>query len=239
VFGYDNVEIVGPDGQRSHVERRINEAEAAVVLRIFEMSAAGAGLTHITKTLNDAGVPAPRSQQGRPTAWATSSVRAVLRRELYRGVIVWNQTRKRDRWGRQRQHARPESEWMRLEVPALQIVSGDLWQRAHAELVRRVAQYDRGGRAHRESRYLASLVIACRRRSSGAPPTALLRLGVRVRFPPAAPVTRPASGASARSTTYLYAAVSGPEPRARSAESSLRSAQPVRLKSVSQACRAA
>ena len=145
VFGYDNVEILAADGQRSHVERRSNEAEAAVVLRIFEMSAAGAGLTRITKTLNDAGVPAPRSQQGRPTAWATSSVRAVLRRPLYAGESVWNQSRKRDRWGRQRQHARPESEWMRVEVPALQIVSGDLWQRAHAELVRRVAQYDRGG----------------------------------------------------------------------------------------------
>ncbi len=38
VFGYDNVEILGPDGQRSHVERRINEAEAAVVRRIFELS---------------------------------------------------------------------------------------------------------------------------------------------------------------------------------------------------------
>jgi hypothetical protein len=30
VFGYDNVEALGPDGKRSHVERRINEAEAAV-----------------------------------------------------------------------------------------------------------------------------------------------------------------------------------------------------------------
>jgi DNA invertase Pin-like site-specific DNA recombinase len=27
LFGYDNVEIVGADGKRSHVERRINEAE--------------------------------------------------------------------------------------------------------------------------------------------------------------------------------------------------------------------
>jgi DNA invertase Pin-like site-specific DNA recombinase len=39
VFGYDNVEIVGGDGRRSHVERRINEPEAAVVRRIFELCA--------------------------------------------------------------------------------------------------------------------------------------------------------------------------------------------------------
>src|SRR6478672_9380505 len=38
VFGYDNVEILGADGQRSHVERRINDAEANVVRRIFELS---------------------------------------------------------------------------------------------------------------------------------------------------------------------------------------------------------
>jgi hypothetical protein len=89
------VEVLGPDGKRSHVERRVNEAGAAVVRQIFELCADGARLTRITKTLNEVGCPAPRSQQGRPRAWTTSTVRDVLQRELYRGVIVWNQTRKR------------------------------------------------------------------------------------------------------------------------------------------------
>src|SRR5688572_22646535 len=66
VFGYDNVEVVGTDGRRSHVERRINEQEAAIVRRIFEMCAAGTGYTRIAKTLNAEGVPCPRPQQGRP-----------------------------------------------------------------------------------------------------------------------------------------------------------------------------
>jgi site-specific DNA recombinase len=161
VFGYDNVEIVGPDGQRSHVERRVNQAEAAIVRRIFELCAAGAGLTRITKTLNADGMAAPRPQQGRPAAWAPSSVRAVLRRPLYTGEVVWNQSRKRDRWGRQRQHARPESEWMRVEAPALQVVPADLWKRAHAEMYRRAGQYDRGGRPHRDSRYLLAGLARC------------------------------------------------------------------------------
>ena len=100
--------------------------------RIFEMCAAGAGLTRITKALNEDGVPAPRPQQGRPVGWAPSTVRAVLLRELYRGVIVWNQTRKRDRWGQQHQHARPEAEWMRVPAPHLRIVSDDLWRAAQA-----------------------------------------------------------------------------------------------------------
>ena len=40
VFGDDNVEIAGADGSRSHVVRRINLAEAAVVRRIFQACAA-------------------------------------------------------------------------------------------------------------------------------------------------------------------------------------------------------
>lgn len=42
-FGYDNVEVLGVSGQRSHVERRINDAEAAVVRRIFRAVGCGPG----------------------------------------------------------------------------------------------------------------------------------------------------------------------------------------------------
>jgi len=141
VFGYDNAEVLDTTGQRAHVERRINEAEAAVVRRIFDMCAEGAGLTRITKALNADGVPAPRPQQGRPVGWAHTSVRAVLLRELYRGVIVWNQTRKRDRWGQHHQHARPEADWMRVPAPHLQMVSDALWTAAHDQLNARRRQY--------------------------------------------------------------------------------------------------
>jgi site-specific DNA recombinase len=160
VFGYDNLEVLDASGQRSHVERRINEDEAAVVRRMFELCAAGAGLTRITKTLNAEGVPAPRPQLGRPHAWATSSVRAVLRRPLYKGEVVWNQSRKRDRWGQHRQHARPESEWMRTAAPGLRIVPEELWARAHAQLEGRTAQFT-GSRAYSESRYLLSGLARC------------------------------------------------------------------------------
>jgi len=66
VYGYTNIDVCGVNGDRSHVRRQINETEAAVVRRIFELSAEGAGLTRITKTLNAAGLAAPRPQQGRP-----------------------------------------------------------------------------------------------------------------------------------------------------------------------------
>ena len=88
MFGYDNVEILGPSGERAHVERRINEVEAAVVREIFELCAVGEGLKRIAKRLNAAGAPTPRAQQGRRNGWAPSSVRGVLHRSLYRGEIV-------------------------------------------------------------------------------------------------------------------------------------------------------
>ena len=153
VFGYDNLEITGPDGQRSHVERRINDAEAAVVRRIFELCATGNGLTNITKALNAEGAPSPRPQQGRPAAWAPSSVREVLLRPLYRGEIVWNRTRKRDTWGRSKRSDRDGATWLRVPAADLRIVSDELWHDAQRERLARERQFATGGRSYRPSKY--------------------------------------------------------------------------------------
>ena len=102
VFGYDNVEILGMSGERSHVKRRINQPEANVIRQIFEWSSNGEGLKAIAKRLNAAGARAPRAQQGLPNGWAPSSIREVLHRPLYRGEIIWNKTKKRDVWGQKR-----------------------------------------------------------------------------------------------------------------------------------------
>ena len=137
VFGYDNVEVLGPpDSQgrqkRSHVERQINKAEEAVVVRIFESCASRVGLTRTAKRLNADGTPAPRPQQGRPTGWVASSVRQILHSPLYRGEVVWNKTRKRNAWGQVQASPRPESEWLRTSLPHLRIVSDELWERGQS-----------------------------------------------------------------------------------------------------------
>lgn len=133
-FGYDNVPINGACGTRSHVEQRINEAEAAIVRRIFELAAAGNGQPTIAKLLNAEGAPAPRSQQDRPPAWVQSSVHSVLHRRRYIGEIVWNQTRTRDRWGQRHQSERDRAEWISVSAPHLRIISDELWQAAHAQI---------------------------------------------------------------------------------------------------------
>ena len=170
VFGYDNVRTAaGP------VVRVINEAEAAVVRRIFELYADGAGQSRIAKRLNEEGAVSPRSQQGRPRGWAPSSVHEVLERPLYRGRIVWNRTRKRDRWGQHRQHARPAEEWLEVEAPDLHIVSESLWRSVRDRRDERRAQYlkatggERFGRPHRDvdSKYLLPGFARCARCGGG------------------------------------------------------------------------
>ncbi len=52
LFGYRNVPVVDASGRRSHVTREIVEAEAAVVRRIFELYANGAGFKTIAVQLN-------------------------------------------------------------------------------------------------------------------------------------------------------------------------------------------
>ena len=134
VFGYRNRDMLGSDGRRLHVVREIDDTQAAVVREIFELCARGFGKVAIAKHLNENAAPAPRAQQGRPRAWAPSSVREVLYRDLYRGVIVWNKTKKRDTWGVKRQRPRPESEWVYVSAPELRIVSEALWAAAHDRL---------------------------------------------------------------------------------------------------------
>ena len=70
--------IVGPDGRHSHVERRINEAEAGIVRQVLHLSAAGHWVKAIAKTLNAEGAQSPRAQLGRSQTWAPSSVREVI-----------------------------------------------------------------------------------------------------------------------------------------------------------------
>lgn len=67
VFGYDNLEVLGPDGSRSHVERRVNEHEGPIVNPMFEMYVEGNGYTRIAKRLNDEGAPRREPNEGDPT----------------------------------------------------------------------------------------------------------------------------------------------------------------------------
>lgn len=134
VFGYDNVPILGTDGKKSHVVLRVSAEQAAVVRRIFNLSARGYGYTRIAKMLNAEGAPAPKPKAGRQPGWSASTVKVILDRRLYLGEVTWGMRKKRDKWGRTNPSRRPEADWIRRQDDLLRIVSNDEWAAAHNRL---------------------------------------------------------------------------------------------------------
>ena len=140
-----------------------------MVRKVFELHSQGWGVRRIAKHLNESDQPCPRAQQGRPRAWAPSSVWEVLHRPLYRGEIVWNRSRKRDQWGVAKQKVRPAEEWVHIPAPELRIVPQDLAKAVDARLRETGRSYRRGtkgqlwGRpAHGvESKYLLPGLARC------------------------------------------------------------------------------
>lgn len=181
VFGYDNIcsacGRVIPAGSvrccpKAQTKRVINEQEAAVVRDIYERAALGESARSIVRVLNALGLPTPRAQQGRASGWSSGTVRAVLERPLYRGELVFGRTTKaydrelrkvyRHTKREKGQVRRPESEWLRIEVPELRIVDAVVAERADAvRLTRReryLAAVAKGGHVPQRShgRYLLS-----------------------------------------------------------------------------------
>ena len=142
VFGYRNVHVycgVDRDGNqlRSHTDRTIEPTESVVVRRIFDLYDSGLGLKAIAKVLTNEQAASPRPFKRQDgllpiIGWSPCTVRTILTREIYRGVVVWNRSRKRTSWGKVDQRPRPESEWIRAERKDLQIVPDDLWARVAA-----------------------------------------------------------------------------------------------------------
>ncbi len=165
-----NVPVLEGAGVR-HVERVIEPREAAVVERIFRLTADGWGVKRIAAALNDEGAPAPMPRRaGRPRGWAPSSVREVLHRDLYRGVLVWNRTARIVRQGARAQRERPAAD----VVSVTRARAGDRGRRAldgragpHATAAAEVYRQRTGGQAFGrpangvESPYLLTGLGAC------------------------------------------------------------------------------
>ncbi len=175
-YGYRNVPIEDPTRSAKYgrsavsgVRLEIVEEEAAVVRRIFAMYARGSSLATIAKQLNAEGVVAPQTPHTRQIrAWGPSSIREMIRNERYRGVFVWNRTRKErnPETGRKTSRPRPQEEWMRVEVPEWKILSKELWRGVEAQIAlvskrfgaRTVGGFGRMGKG---PRYLFSGFIYC------------------------------------------------------------------------------
>ena len=131
-YGYSTV----PVGEDTSKRQVINPEEAVVVKRIFEMSANGTSLKKIAKILNTESIPPPRSRSGKRNTWCPTAIRAMLKRELYKGEHIWNKSefRKAPGTNKRRSRPRPEIQWKRITLPALAIVPVELWGDVQARL---------------------------------------------------------------------------------------------------------
>ncbi len=113
-FGYHRVSR--SSSEPAHL--KINEAQAAVVRRIFDdYVTVGRSIRQIARALNDQDVPTARG--GR---WRNGTVSDMLRNEAYVGRLYWNRTEKvaDPRPSRHtRQVPRPKEEWICIPCPAI------------------------------------------------------------------------------------------------------------------------
>lgn len=124
-FGYNAVSV----GEGTSKRLIVNQSEAAIVRRVFEMSASGVSLKKISWALNAERIPPPRPRKGKQfSTWCPTGIREMLRRELYVGRAVWNRSRfvKRPGTNHRVRRARPQSEWKVTDRPDLRIVSDAL-----------------------------------------------------------------------------------------------------------------
>jgi DNA invertase Pin-like site-specific DNA recombinase len=130
-FGYDLMKV------GKHVERRINPDESATIKRIFEMAAEGIGNRRIINTLAKESVPAP----GRK-GWAKGILKTLLVNDLYGGVVVYGKSKSAASGGaaERRTKATP---CVTLAMPALRIVSDELWAKVQTRKTATRAHYIR------------------------------------------------------------------------------------------------
>lgn len=128
-FGY--APVPGQPG-----ELAIVEAEAETVRQIFRHYADGLSPRTIASQLNAAHILPPRGPRWNASTINGSKARGngILGNRLYLGQLVWNKVRmvKDPDTGRRVSRVNPQAQWQRRDVPALRIVTDDLWRAVEA-----------------------------------------------------------------------------------------------------------
>jgi len=139
----------------------IVEEEAEIIRRIFEEYASGKPPRKIAHDLNEEGVPPPRG-----TKWNASTINGnasrghgILRNHIYAGKLVWNRVRMiRDPdTGKRLSRPNPPDQWRFKDVPELQIVPTELWEKVQ-ELKRATANVPLHAQARKPKRLLSGLL---------------------------------------------------------------------------------
>jgi site-specific DNA recombinase len=122
--------IYGYRYDRATGRRQVQEEEARMVRRIYQMAIDGYSLHGICQQFNREGIPAYRGG-----LWEHTSVKRVLINPAYKGVQYDNRRKRVPLGGnRYRQVWRDPSEWREVPGSTPPIVSVDLWERAQRAL---------------------------------------------------------------------------------------------------------
>ncbi len=183
VLGYRR-EIIGDEAQGGARDRlAIDDEQAGLVRRIFQLYAAGHSLKQVCAILNAEGVPSPRARErGRYNAgiWNPTTLsgdpalgEGILNNELYIGRRIFNRRTWVEVPNEQRGFSRqprlnPEAEWIVRDEPGLRIIDQPLWDavkaRQTAARAARDARFALTGRklaGGREASHLLSGLVRC------------------------------------------------------------------------------
>ena len=142
--------------------RRIIEAEAEVVRRIFAEYLAGRSPRDIAYGLNADAIPAPRGARWNASTINGNATRGngILQNPLYAGRQVWNRVRmvKDPDTGRRVSRPNPAAEWVVTELPDLAIVTPEVFEAAGK---RKAARAVAAPRDRRRPRHLLSGLLRC------------------------------------------------------------------------------
>lgn len=143
-------------------QRAIDEAQAAIVRRIFAEYLAGQSARQIAGQLNAERVPSARG-----SSWAMTAIHGDIRRgigilanPIYKGTQVWNRSQwvKHPDTGRRIRKERPASEWVTTEHPELAIIDAATFDTVQARLKRQSRAVRGSGSVNR---YLLSGILRC------------------------------------------------------------------------------
>lgn len=170
-YGYSVVRKFTEAGEAIRGDRTVNEAEAAIVRRIFEEYAKGESPRAIAHRLNAEKVAGPSGASWGPSTIHGNRQRGtgILNNELYIGRLVWNRLRyvKDPDTGKRVSRLNDDAALIVRDVPELRIVDQDLWDRVKARQGTLTASSDgRDGATagywdRRRPRYLFSGLVNC------------------------------------------------------------------------------
>lgn len=160
-YGYRAVPVPDPSGKTDPAtgypaligkRLEVDDAEAAIIRRIFELCATGNGVGSIVRALNTEGA---KWRDGKP--WRAGAVRGVLSNERLIGRLTWGRRRFERRPGTRQKVARetPREEWRTQQREDLRIVSDELWAAAQARRQANAAATRQPGRTLMKGRNAA------------------------------------------------------------------------------------